>query len=77
MKDMMKYLNAVDDMMGGDDLAQIRRMLDYTSESVKHHSKAYTGIRERVEEMNKDASSALDTVSRHNDDIKRMMLESE
>lgn len=46
MHNMMKYLNAVENMMGGDDLAQIRRMLDYTSTSVKHHSKAYSGIKD-------------------------------
>lgn len=34
MKEMMNYLNAVDDMMGGDDLAQIKKMLKYTSSSV-------------------------------------------
>ena len=45
MHAMMKYLNAVEDMMAGDDLEQIRRMLDYTSTSVSHHSKSYTGIK--------------------------------
>ena len=52
-------------------------MLDYTSNSVKHHSKAYSGIRNQVEDMNKEAGSALDSISRHNDDVKRMLLESE
>ena len=46
MHKMMKYLDSVESMMGGDDLAQIRRMLDYTSQSVKHHSKAYSGIKD-------------------------------
>lgn len=59
MNDMMKYLDAVDSMMSGDDLAQIRRMLKYTSSSVQHHTSAYTGIKQQVESMNKDAASAL------------------
>ena len=73
MKQMMSYLNAVEDMMAGDDLAQIRRMLDVTSDSVKHHSKAYSNIKDRVNEMNKDAGSALDSISKYNDDVKRML----
>ena len=77
MKQMMSYLNSVEDMMAGDDLAQIRRMLDVTSDSVKHHSKAYTNIKDRVNEMNKDAGSALDSISKYNDDVKRMLQESE
>ena len=63
MHNMMKYLNAVEDMMGGDDLAQIRRMLDYTSQSVKHHSKAYAGIKEQVDAMNNTAATALSKLS--------------
>ena len=43
---MMKYLDAVENSILGDDLAQIRRMLNYTSKSVNHHSKAYSGIKE-------------------------------
>ena len=52
-------------------------MLDVTSDSVKHHSKAYTNIKDRVNEMNKDAGSALDSISKYNDDVKRMLQESE
>lgn len=52
MHKMMKYLDAVEGMMGGDDLAQIRRMLKFTSKSVKHHSKAYSNIKTEVESMN-------------------------
>ena len=74
---MMKYLDAVENSVSGDDLAQIRRMLKYTSKSVTHHSKAYTNIKSEVETMNKDASDALTNVSRHNDDIQRMLLQSE
>jgi len=55
MQAMMKYLNSVEAMMAGDNLAQIRRMLNYTGTSVKHHSKAYTNIKGHVEEMNNDA----------------------
>jgi len=43
---MMNYLNAVESMMGGDDLGHIRRMLDYTGKSVNHHSKAYSKIKD-------------------------------
>ena len=48
MNSMMKYLDAVEGMMGGDDLAQIRRMLNYTTQSVDHHSKAYSNIKIEV-----------------------------
>jgi len=44
---------------------------------VKHHSKAYTGIKQQVEDMNKEATSALSKISTHNSDVKRMLLESE
>jgi hypothetical protein len=77
MNDMLKYLNAVEEMMGGDDLAQIRRMLSFTSQSVSHHTDAYTAIKSRVEDMNKEASGALNKLSSHNDDLKRIMKESE
>ena len=77
MKNMMKYLDAVENTMGGDDLTQIKRMLKFTTRSVDHHSKAYTNIRGEVEEMNKDAYEALNKISRHNDDVQRMLLESE
>jgi len=77
MHAMMKYLNAVENMMAGDDLEQIRRMLDYTGTSVKHHSKSYSNIKSQIEDMNKDAHSALNKISHHNDDVKRMLLESE
>ena len=45
LHDMMKYLNQVEDMMAGNDLGHIRKMLDYTTQSVKHHSKAYSNIK--------------------------------
>ena len=74
---MMKYLDAVENSVSGDDLAQIRRMLKYTSKSVIHHSKAYTNIKGEVENMNKDALDALRSIGQHNDDVQRMILESE
>lgn len=52
---MMRYLNAVEAMMSGDDLAQIKKMLDYTGQNVKHHSKAYSGIKMQIETMNNEA----------------------
>lgn len=77
MRDMMKYLDAVESSMGGDDLTQIRRMLTFTSKSVNHHSKAYSNIRGEVESMNKDASEALNNISKHNEDVQRLLLNSE
>lgn len=55
MQEMMKYLNAVERMVSGDDLNQIRKMLEYTSQNVHHHSKAYSNIRQQVEVLNNDA----------------------
>ena len=69
LHDMMKYLNAVEDMMTGNDLTHIRKMLDYTTQSVKHHSTAYSNIKVQVEEMNNDAKGALGKLAKHNDDI--------
>ena len=63
MNKMMKYLDNVESMMMGDDLAQIRRMLDYTSGAVNHHSKAYSNIKTQVEEMNSEASEAMTNLS--------------
>ena len=69
LHDMMKYLDAVENMMSGDDLTHIRKMLDYTSQSVKHHSTAYSNIKVQVEDMNNDAKGALSKLAKHNDDI--------
>ena len=63
MNKMMKYLDNVESMMMGDDLAQIRRMLNYTSGAVNHHSKAYSGIKVQIEEMNSEASDAMANLS--------------
>ena len=59
MQDMMKYLDAVENMMGGDDLAQIRRMLNHTTSAVNHHSKAYANIKEEVLHMNTASAIAM------------------
>jgi hypothetical protein len=32
---MLKYLNEVEEMMGGNDLAQIRRMMRYQTETME------------------------------------------
>lgn len=77
MRAMMKYLDAVENSISGDDLAQIRRMLKFTSKSVTHHSKAYTNIKSEVEGMNKEANDALLKVAQNNDDIQRLLLQSE
>ena len=77
MHDMMTYLNSVENVMGGDDLAEIKRMLSYTSASVAHHTDAYTGIKSQVEVMNKEASSALGRISKHNDEVMQMLADSE
>lgn len=77
MKRMMKYLDNVEDMMGGDDMAQIRRMLNYTSGAVKHHSKAYGAIKKEVAEMNQESEQAMGNLSKHSEDIKAMLQEGE
>ena len=52
-------------------------MLKYTSKSVNHHSKAYTNIKSEVEGMNRTATDALSSVAKNDDDIQRLLLESE
>ena len=77
MHDMMKYLDAVETSILGDDLAQIRRMLNYTSKSVNHHSKAYSNIRNEVDDMNNNAFVALAKMSQHDAEVQRLLLQSE
>ena len=74
---MMKYLDAVENSILGDDLAQIRRMLNYTSKSVNHHSKAYSNIRNEVDDMNNNAFVALAKMSQHDAEVQRLLLQSE
>ena len=52
-------------------------MLNYTSQSVAHHAQAYTDLKSEVEELNSGADVALKSVSRHDDDISRMLLDSQ
>lgn len=56
MKDMLKYLNEVEEMMGGNDLAQIRQMIRYQTESMEHHITSYDKIKSHVDDMNKGKS---------------------
>ena len=45
MQEMLKFLDgARETSKGGDDLKAIRKMLDYTSQSVDNHMVAYTNI---------------------------------
>lgn len=57
MKDMLKYLNEVEEMMGGNDLAQIRQMMRYQNETMEHHINSYDKIKSTVDEMNKGKQS--------------------
>lgn len=45
MQEMMRYLATVEDMMVGDDLSEIKKMLDTTGISVENHSKAYNSLK--------------------------------
>ena len=42
---MMRYLASVENMMEGDDLTEIRKMLATTGVSVEQHSKAYNNLK--------------------------------
>ena len=78
MQEMLKFLDgARETSQGGDDLKAIRRMLDATSQSVDNHMAAYTNIGAQVVEMNKDAATALKKIGKHNDDVTRMLMQSE
>lgn len=60
MKDMLKYLNEVEEMMGGNDLAQIRKMIRYQTETLDHHILSYDKIKSHVDDMNKGKSTVTD-----------------
>ena len=77
MQEMMRYLTSVEDMMVGDDLEQIRKMLDTTSTSVDHHSKAYNSLKLQVDNINKEATQALGRFSKTGDDVQKLLLETE
>ena len=59
LHNMMKYMDKVENLMEGDTLGQIRKMLNYTTQSVAHHAKAYTDLKAEVEELNTGANYAL------------------
>ena len=65
----MRYLASVEDMMGGDDLGEIRKMLDTTGTSVEHHSKAYNVLKVKVDEINREALTSLGRFSKTGDDV--------
>ena len=77
MNEMMRYLASVEDMMGGNDLTEIYRMLETTGTSVQNHSKAYNNLKLQVDNLNKDATQALGKFGRTNDDISKLLLETE
>ena len=52
-------------------------MLKFTSQSVAHHAQAYTDLKAEVEELNSGADVALKSVSKHDEDINRMLLDSQ
>ena len=56
-------------MMGGDDLAEIYKMLETTGTSVKQHSKAYNNLKLQVDSLNKNATEALGQFASSSDDI--------
>ena len=69
MQEMMRYLTSVEDMMGGDDLTEIYKMLETTGTSVQHHSKAYNNLKLQVDSLNKNATEALGQFADSSDDI--------
>ena len=77
MKDMMKYLNEVESMMGGNDLEQIKRMMKCTDQSMDQHINHYDLLKKEVDELNKGALSAMKRIGKHNPDAARMVLDSE
>lgn len=50
---MLKYLNELEDMMGGNDLAQIRKMIKAQNETLDHHIDSYDKIKTHVDDLNK------------------------
>ena len=77
MNEMMRYLAQVENMMVGDDLTEIRKMLATTGTSVESHSKAYNSLKVQVDNLNKDATQALGKFTGTNDDIQKLLLETE
>jgi hypothetical protein len=52
MKQMLDYLNDVSDMMQGDDLSKISKMIKYSKKSMGEHVKTIDNISENVLGMN-------------------------
>lgn len=52
MKQMLDYLNDVSDMMQGDDLSKISKMIKYSKKSMGEHVKAIDHISANVYGMN-------------------------
>ena len=77
MQEMMRYLATVEDMMGGDDLSEIKKQLEITGTSVDQHSKAYNALKLQVDNINKDATSAIGTFNNAGTDVHRLLLETE
>ena len=77
MNDMLKYLNEVEDMMGGNDLAQIRKMMKYSNDTMEQHKVAYDKIKTNVDGMNKSALEAMKSISEYAPEVKGLIKESE
>lgn len=64
MKDMLAYLDDIDGMMGNDDdLKQIKRMIDYSKDTMVEHFKGVDKISDNVTLMNGEAFGALSDLS--------------
>jgi len=60
MKQMLAYLNDVESMMGNnDDLEQIKKMVDYSKDTMSEHFKGVDKISDNVTLMNGEAFCAL------------------
>ena len=76
-KDMLNYLNEVEEMMGGNDLAQIRKMMRYQNETMDQHIKAYDKIKTSVTEMNKEALETLKGISKYAPEMAEFIQDNE
>ena len=74
---MLKYLNEVEEMMGGNDLAQIRRMMRYQTETMEQHMEAYDKIKTNVMDMNKGAMDTLKSIQKHAPEFKELYTQQE
>jgi hypothetical protein len=63
MKQSMAYLDDVDGMMNGDDLAKITRMIKLSKESMGHHMNGVDIVRDNVSTMNGDALDVMDEMA--------------